>query len=159
MAEDVADRYAIAELINRYFAAVDDDRLDLSVAQATFTADARLIRPNGHVVVGPQEILASQQESFARFRALHHVITNHVIDVEKDQAQVRANVTAMHLWKPAEVDRHSLDSCFLAGGVLQVLGLRTSSGWRLTELANRVVWRTGAGFAAMLRTGPTGGAA
>jgi hypothetical protein len=127
MATEVADCSAIIELISRYFAAIDDDRLDRSIVEATFADGARLVRPNGYAVVGPQEILDSQQESFAQFRALHHVITNHVIDGDGDRAQVRANMTAMHLWKPDEIDSHSLDSYFLAGGVLQVYGVRTSA--------------------------------
>jgi len=96
--DDVADRVTITDLISRYFGAVDDKCLDTAIVEATFTADGRLVRPNGSAMVGRQEILAGQTESFARFRATHHVSTDHLVRVDGDRARIRANLTAMHLW-------------------------------------------------------------
>lgn len=83
---------------------------------------------DGSAMVGPEEILASQTESFARLRATQHMISDHVIDIEGDLAQVRANITAMHLWKPGEVDPNSLESYFLTGSVLRSSTVRTPIG-------------------------------
>ena len=60
--------HTLVELISRYFAAVDDKRLDASVVGSTFLADGRIVRPNGAALVGHTDILEGQQQSFARFR-------------------------------------------------------------------------------------------
>jgi len=150
---DLAVRCAISELLSRYFSAVDDKRLDLPSVEASFSDDGRLVRPNGSAMVGPQEILAGQTQSFARFRATHHVTTDHVVDVAGDTARVRANLTAMHLWAYDHSDHNALETYFVAGGVLRALATRTPAGWRLTELELRNVWRTGVGFGAVAHTG------
>jgi hypothetical protein len=140
------------ELISRYFAAVDDKRLSASVVESTFLADGKIVRPNGAALVGHQEILESQQQSFARFRATHHVVTDHIVDLHDSTAHVRANVTAMHLWRAEETDPNALESYFLAGSVLEAVAARTPDGWRIRELSVRNVWRTGSGWSSMLRT-------
>jgi SnoaL-like domain len=114
------------------------------------------MRPNGSAMVGPQAILTGQTEGFARFRATHHVITDHVLDLDGDIASLRANLTAMHLWAYGHTDPGSLESYFLAGGVLRAVAVRAPAGWQLSELQNRIVWRTGAGFGAMAQTGRPG---
>ena len=120
--------HPLVELISRYFAAVDDKRLDASVVGSTFLADGRIVRPNGAALVGHEEILERQQQSFARFRATHHVVTDHIVDVDDATAHVRANVTAMHLWKAGEGDANALESYFLAGSVLEAVAADTPDG-------------------------------
>ncbi len=157
MTEHLEQRVALVELISRYFAAVDDKRLDLATVEASFAEDGRLVRPNGSAMVGPQEILAGQAESFARFRATQHVISDHVVDVAgADVAAVRANLIAMHVWADGQGDPNALERYFVAGGVLRAQARRTAVGWRLTELQLRNVWRSGAGFEAMAKTGASG---
>jgi hypothetical protein len=147
------DRLQISDLLSRYFRAIDDKCLDLAIVKATFTTDGRIVRPNGSALVGWEDILNGQKKSFARFRATHHVTTDYVIDIIGDTAKVRANLTAMHLWSDDECDSNSLQTHFVAGGVLLVLATRTSDGWRLSELVNRNTWRSGAGMSAMANYG------
>ncbi len=104
-------------------------------------------------MVGPHDILAGQTQSFARFRATHHVTSDYVIEVNGDTAQVRANLTAMHLWDHGEGDPCWIESYFFVGDVIRAGARRTPSGWRLTGLEVRTVWRTGADFGSMLQTG------
>ena len=89
------DRLEICDLLSRYFRAIDDKRLDLTLVKATFLEDGRIVRPNGSALNGWQDILDGQTKSFARFRATHHVITDQVIDIEGDTAKLQANVTAI----------------------------------------------------------------
>lgn len=149
---EIPDRLAIAGLVSRYFAAVDDKRLDLSAVKAAFAGEGRVVRPNGSAMVGPQDILAGQTQSFARFHATHHVTSDYVIEVDGDTAGLRANLTAMHLWGHGEGDPHSIENYFLAGDVIRAGARRTPSGWRLTELEVNTVWRTGGGFSSMAQT-------
>lgn len=150
---ELADRAEITTLVSRYFSAIDDKRLDRATLASVFTAGGRLTRPNGSSTVGPEAIADQQSESFARFRATHHVSSDHVIDLDGDSAQVRANLIAMHLWADQERDPHTLQTHFLAGGVLHAFVERTGQGWRLSELSMRNTWRTGSGYAAILATG------
>lgn len=131
-------------MLNRYFGAIDDKRLDLSVLKATFLEDGQIARPDGSALKGWQNILDGQNKSFARFRGTHHVVTNQVVDIDNDIAELRANMTAMHLWKLEDNDPYSLDSHFVAGGVMTGRMKRTAEGWRFSAFSNRVVWRTGA---------------
>lgn len=156
--EEQSPHAQIVELINRYFAAIDDKRLDLVLAESTFAPAAKMVRPNGAETVGPAAICEAQNESFARFRATQHVMTNHVVDLAGEHARVRANVIATHLWAPGQGDPVALESHFTAGGVITVEVVRFERGWRITRLENRVVWRTGSGFVQMLATGRVRGA-
>jgi hypothetical protein len=148
---NLVDHLQISGLLSRYFRAVDDKCLDLTIVKATFTTDGRVVRPNGSALIGWDDILNGQTKSFARFRATHHVTTDHVIEITGDTAQMRANLTAMHLWSDAECDPNSLQTHFIAGGVLLVLAKRTVDGWRISELVNRNTWRSGAGLSVMAK--------
>ena len=144
LVSELADRAEITSLVSRYFSAIDDKRLDRATMAAVFTASGRLTRPNGPSLVGPEALAAGQSESFARFRATHHVSSDHIIDLDGDSARLRANLIAMH----QERDPNTLQTHFLAGGVLHALVVRTNRGWQLSELSLRNTWRTGSGYAA-----------
>jgi hypothetical protein len=156
-ASGLADQAEITSLVSRYYAVIDDRRIDRPAMEAVFTARARLTRPNGTSLVGPAAIATAQGMSFARFRATHHVSSDHVIDLDGDSARLRANLIAMHLWADAERDPNGLEAHFLAGGVIEAVAARTSQGWRLSELSLRNTWRTGSGLSAMLATGRQAG--
>ena len=151
--EEQSPHAQIVELINRYFVAIDDKCLDLVLAESTFAPAGKMVRPNGAETIGPAAICAGQNESFARFRATQHVMTNHVVDLAGEHARVRANVIATHLWAPGQGDPVALESHFTAGGVMTAEVVRLERRWRITRLQNRVVWRTGSGFVQMLATG------
>lgn len=149
----------ITELINRYFAALDQKDFDATTMRLIFADDACIIRPNGAETIGPQTIGESHRNSFARFRATQHmasgvVVTLHDGDHDHEQAEFRGNLVAMHLWADGLGDTtvHPNDNYFLAGGVLSGKAVMTPQGWRITQLANDVIWRKGTGFKQILQT-------
>lgn len=148
---ELADRMQISDLLSRYFAAVDDKCIDMKIVKATFASDGKIVRPNGSALAGWKDIHDGQNKSFARFRATHHVVTDPIIDIEGDKAKLRANITAMHLWNFNESDPNSLESHFVAGGIFSAIAIRTSDGWRISELSNRNTWRSGDGLLTMAR--------
>lgn len=148
-----SDHDLLLPMISRYFAAVDEHRLDAGVVEATFTAEARMVRPNGSAMTGHTEILAEQTRSFARFRATHHVTSDYLIEVDEKTATIRANLTAMHLWNDDDADPRGLGPHFVAGAVLTARARVAPVGWRLDVLELRAVWRAGSGFDAMVSTG------
>ncbi len=117
-----------------------------------FTNDAKAVRPNGETRVGPRNIGESQRQSFVRFRATQHLVSSHIITINGDDAEVRANLVAMHLWADGNGDPNALESYFLAGSVVQAKAEKTSTGWRISELVVRNTWRTGSSFDAILNT-------
>jgi len=128
---------------------MDDKCLDADVIAATFLPDGRVVRPDGVAVTGRAEILAEQNESVDRFRATHHMLTDHIVTRSGDTAQVRANMQAMHLWNDAG-NSAELQTHFVAG-VLRASAELTPDGWRLSELTMRPTWRTGATTRMFLR--------
>jgi len=149
---ELADRAQISELLSRYCSFVDDKCFNIAAVEATFTPDGRYVRPNGSAAVGP-EVIASEAKTFSRFRAMQHVTSDHIIDLEGDTARLRANMIAMHLWSEEESDPRSLQTHFVAGGVFEAVAVRTADGWRFKELKSRITWRTGAGMSAVARIG------
>ena len=137
------DKLALTELVTKYFQLVDDKDFAVETLQAIFTDDGSVTRPNDAVIAGLTEIAESNSKSFARFRATQHLPSGFVIELDGDQAAVRVNVLAMHLWADGFGDPNALDKHFVGGVVIQASARRTASGWRLTNLHGRNVWRVG----------------
>jgi hypothetical protein len=145
------EKLQVSELLSRYFSAIDDKHFELDIIEATFTADARILRPNGSETVGHGNILEVNRKSFARFKATHHVSSDHIIDIAGDTATVRANLTGMHLWADDENNPSLNGKHFYAGIVLTAKAVKADNSWRISELAYRNIWRTGDGMAEMAK--------
>ena len=146
---------AITALIDRYFAALDQKQFDLPTMSQIFADNAKVIRPHGQVITGTIEIGAGHSRSLSRFRATQHLTSGFLITlVDPTTAGFRANLVAMHLWAEGQGDPavDPLDNYFLAGGVITGQVALLAQGWRITEIANQVIWRRGAGFQQMLAT-------
>jgi hypothetical protein len=145
----------ITELINRYFAALDQRDFDAATMRLILAEDARIVRPNGAATIGLHTIGESQRKSFIRFRATQHTASGVVVTLDDhEQATFRGNLVAMHLWAEGLGDPTvpPSDNYFLACGVLSGKAAMTPQGWRITHLANEVIWRTGTGFQQVLQT-------
>jgi hypothetical protein len=153
--EDFLKKAEITELINRYFGALDQRDFDATTMRLIFADDARIVRPNGAVMIGPQTICESHRQSFVRFRATQHMASGVVVMLhDHEQAEFRGNLVAMHLWAEGlgdpTVDPN--DNYFLARGVVSGKAAMTPQGWRITQLSNAVIWRKGTGFKQILQT-------
>jgi SnoaL-like domain len=145
---------AITEVINRYFAVLDQKQFDVTTMRRIFADDARIVRPNGAVTKGPNEIGDSHSQSLSRFQATQHLTSGFIITLNDDtSAEFRANLVAMHLWAKGHGDPNvdPNDNYFLAGGVISGHLILGASGWRITEITNQVSWRRGTGFQQMLQ--------
>jgi hypothetical protein len=148
--KEIVDKMQIADLLTRYFAAVDDKRIDIHIVKATFTGNAKIIRPDDSEMTGQENILEGHTKSFARFKATHHVITNFIVDISNDNATLRSNIIANHMWADSEENPSINNKYFLAEGVLSARARKVDNQWRISELKNNVVWRTGDGMKEML---------
>ena len=145
---------AITEVINRYFATLDQKQFDATTMSQIFADDAKIVRPNGAVTTGPKEIGDSHSRSLSRFRATQHLTSGFIMTLnDETSAEFRANLVAIHLWAEGHGDPNAdpNDNYFLAGGVITGHVILRASGWRITEIANQVIWRRGTGFQQMLQ--------
>ena len=151
--QEIIERTEITDLLIRYFAAVDDKCIDMEIVKATFTSDAKIMRPDGTAIVGQENILDGHTKSFARFKATHHVITNFIVDIKNDTATLRSNIIANHLWADNENNPSLNSKNFLADGVFSAKAIKVDNHWRISELKNHVIWRTGEGMKEILNFG------
>jgi len=147
------DRVQISELLSRYCSIVDDKNITEETVATVFAADGQYVKPNGAATIGPRAIAEEEGKIFSRFRATHHVSSDHIIEFDGNIAYLRANMTAMHIWGQGEIDPFTLESHFLAGGVFKAIAIITDNGWRFSELSTRIVWRTGAGMTSIVKLG------
>ena len=146
---------AITQVINRYFAALDQKQFDITNMSQIFADDAKIVRPNGAVTTGPKEIGDSHSHNLNRFRATQHLTSGFIITLKDEtSAEFRANLVAMHLWAEGHGDPNvdPNDNYFLAGLVITGQVTLGADGWRITEIIGQATWRRGTGFQEMLKT-------
>jgi ketosteroid isomerase-like protein len=148
----LVDKLEVIDAVNSYFHALDEKQFDIQHLSRIFTDDAQVVRPNGLAVVGPQDIGASHEKSFARFESTQHLLTGHETQIEGDMASVRVNVIAMHMWAGGNQDARRQETFFVAGGVITARLCRIDDSWRISSVENAVKWRAG-DFKNMAQTG------
>lgn len=149
---ELVNKSEITSVVNGYFRALDEKKFDAQHFVSLFTAEAKVTRPNGMSLIGPEEIRASHQQSFIRFESSQHIVTGHEIQIEGSTATVRANIIAMHMWQGSNTDASNPQNFFIAGGVVRATLAQTDEEWKISQVSNTVVWRAG-GFRDMAQTG------
>jgi len=148
---ELINKSEIADVLNSYFRALDEKDFDPQQFAAILTADAKMTRPNGMSLTGPEEISASHAQSFTRFESSQHLLTAPDISIDGGTATVRANLVAMHMWEGSKTNANNVDNFFVAGGVIDVTLIQIDGRWKMSQLSNTVIWRAG-GFRNMLQT-------
>jgi ketosteroid isomerase-like protein len=120
----LSDRTAIIDLFSGYADAID--RRDAARYRACFTDVVDIETPGTHLQASPaEEWAALALQAVGVFEGTQHVITNHRVTLEGDEADCIATLQAEH-WK--------------ADGAVTVLGRytarlrRTGTGWRIAAL-------------------------
>jgi ketosteroid isomerase-like protein len=149
---ELINKSEITSVVNSYFRALDERNFDAQHFAAILTPQAKVTRPNGASLIGPEEISASHENSFARFEGSQHLLTGHDISVDANTATIRANLVAMHIWQGSNTNANKADSFFVAGGVIRAELVQTDGQWKIAQLRTDVVWRAG-GFRDMMQTG------
>ncbi|MFC4909026.1 nuclear transport factor 2 family protein [Actinomadura gamaensis] len=148
----LADRAEITALLDRYARALDDRALPDRALETTLPG---LLTPD--VTVGPpaddhsglSEATRHLTESLASFGATQHSYTNYLIDLDGDEAAIRANSFAACVL----VDSGDLRT---TGGVLTAEATRTPYGWRLRSVTIAPTWETTASLPSGKREKPSG---
>jgi hypothetical protein len=141
----------ITSTVNSYFRALDEKHFEAQHFASIFTPQARVTRPNGASLIGPEDISASHEQSFARFESSQHFVAGHDISLNGTTANVRANLIAMHMWRGSNTDATKPDNFFVAGGVIHATLMQSDGQWKISQVSNAVLWRAG-GFRDMRQT-------
>jgi hypothetical protein len=146
------EMFEINQIIYKYFSSIDDKTFSDVLFKELFAEDGQIVRPNGEPVIGSTNIFNSQKESFARFSATQHVVSNILVSKNKNEYLVRANLQAMHIWNNEYQDKTSLDRSFFASSILRVKIQTENEQMKISELSVQPIWRSGSGYLTMLST-------
>ncbi len=133
--QDLIDRAVIGDTILKYATGVD--RRDWALYRSIFAdeIDVDFTTWSGlATTMAADDWVAAVRDTLACFDATQHMITNHVIAVEGDEARITAHMVAIHV----------------LGSEVQVLGgyyahrlRRAGTGWRIHACRLVVTWEQG----------------
>lgn len=132
--DDLVDRDEIATLVHRLGACLDEGRFE--DLRTIFVADATARTPGG-LAEGIDAMIAQASRNHAPDDHIQHVISNILVDLGGDRAQVRANLVVTFAHGPGvPAPRRQL------GEVYRFDARRTPAGWRLSRVESVPVWQS-----------------
>lgn len=131
-----SDHAAIAQVIQRYFDALDEKRYER--LDEVFTADA-VLRYSIDESTGPAatvaQLMARMRPFNQGFRFTQHLGGLPGIEIEGDAASARTNLRALHVQQRRDGTR----STWTVFGVYRDRLVRTPHGWRIAERVFRAL--------------------
>jgi hypothetical protein len=137
---ELLDRLRIEELIARLGRCLDER--DFEAIRELFTADGRVTTPGG-VATGCDAIVEQARRRHSADVGIQHVITNALIDIAGDRADVRANLLVTFARDGVGDPRP-----FQLGEVYRFRLRQADNGWRFESLISSPVWSLNAPAAA-----------
>ena len=134
-AQTLSDRVEIDDLLTAYTMAIDDG--DWDALDKVFTADAHIDYTASGGTAGTFEtVKAWLAEMLPMFSGMQHFITQKRVEIDGDEAQVRA-----YFLNPLVLDREDGTKWHLdIGGVYVHSLVRTAEGWRSRRLVEELRW-------------------
>lgn len=134
--EALIDRQEIVDVMSRYARGID--RRDAALYRACFTDVLDVEMPGASwPAITAEKWTEHALGVVSAFESTQHIITNHVVELEGDDARCTAYVQAQH-WRP--------ESAWLIGGQYRNQLSRVAGEWRIRHLELQFAWteRTGA---------------
>ena len=126
MPDPIADRVAIQDVMTRYATGVDTR--DLGLHESCFAEDVTVSGfDRGGPLIGRAAWMAFVHKALERFGATQHLIGNHVVEVQGDEARMRTYVQATHV---LAADQRAI---FTLWATYHTVLRRTADGWRIVE--------------------------
>lgn len=137
---EVADRLAVAETMSRIGLFVDARQWDDLEALFADPVNVDYTSLNGGEPqrLHPAELVGGWRQVLPFLDATQHLIGNHVVTLNGDEASCAANVQGTHV-----LANHSGGPVWTVGGRYDTTLRRTPSGWTITALTLTVRWATG----------------
>ncbi|MCU1659741.1 MAG: nuclear transport factor 2 family protein [Pseudonocardiales bacterium] len=128
----LVDRMDIEKLISMLGRCLDEREFE--GLRSLFTPDATVTTPGG-TATGHDALVDQARARHSVDEGLQHIITNLLVDLERDRASVRANLLVSFARSgPAD------PLPFLLGEVYRFDVRRTTEGWRISALRSTPVW-------------------
>ncbi len=113
----LSNRAAVSDLLNRY-AKMFDDRNFAEALPTLITADADIeLPPDKYQGTDSDSMAVYHAEAVSPFGPTQHIFTSHLIDLDGESAQFRANCHVTHTLPPFAADG-SPDNLFVVGSIL-----------------------------------------
>ena len=135
----VSDVQEIGDLPVSYFRGFDERRSDEASLAAVFAPDASVRFPLGEAD-GLAEMQSQRQRTLGLWARTHHVVSDVDAVIDGDDADVHANLEAVHHHRATDPGEPLQIRARLSGAAR-----RLASGWRLQHLALDLVWTHGDG--------------
>ena len=133
--QDLLDRVAIVEVLDRYATALD--RRDWALLDDVFTADARVSFAAGEVI-GSAAIVAAIRAFLDGCGPTQHLLGNYRVRILGDSAESACYARAIHVDAAGQGGR-----TYEVGIEYRDLLERTGAGWRIAARSFHTLWETG----------------
>ena len=126
--EEIADRFAIQDLLTRYTVAIDQK--DYELLDTCFVSDAHVdYTSSGGIKGSYAEARVWLEKALAIFPVTQHFISNYVIELAGDKATSRTYLLNPMGFKNPDGSMHVFTVCGYYNDDL----VRTSDGWRIAQ--------------------------
>jgi hypothetical protein len=132
---ELVERDEITRLVYRLGVCLDEGRFD--DLRDLLVDDAVASTPGG-VAEGIDAVIAQAVRNHPPDDGTQHLVANVLVDLEGDEATVRANLIVTFARQGAEPDALSA-----VGEVYRFVARRARSGWRLARVESHPVWISG----------------
>ncbi|MFN0094943.1 MAG: nuclear transport factor 2 family protein [Dehalococcoidia bacterium] len=129
----IADRLAIYDLCTTYAEALDIK--DWALFATIWVPDCDVHYPGDVHLQGIDVVSAYCERALSRFRATQHLLGNHRVTIDGDQARSKIYLQASHIFPEAEGGR-----CYTLGGYYEDILVRTPAGWRIKTRTLTSLW-------------------
>ena len=137
---EIEDRLAITELINRMVLLLD--ARDWDALPGLFTesvySDRTSLAGGEPETLPVLEFVGGWRYLMEHLDTVHHLVTDHVIDLDGDRAVCTANMIGTHV-----LVNPSGGSMWTVGGHHNYQVTRTAEGWRIAGITFTIQWATG----------------
>jgi hypothetical protein len=136
---ELVDRNQIAALVDQLGRALDEGRFE--DFRTIYTADATAKTPGGKAE-GQDALIAQASRNHSADKRIQHFISNVIVQVDGDTADVRANLLATFAPAPTEPNTAPQPQ-YTLGEVYRFDAVRTGEGWRLSRVETTPIWSVG----------------
>jgi hypothetical protein len=137
---ELEDHLAIIELINRMVLGLDSKDWDGLVHLFTENvySDRTSLTGGDPETLGAEAFVGGWRWLMDHLDAIHHIVSNHVVNVDGDSATCTANMLGTHV-----LVNPSGGPMWQVGGHHNYQLTRTSDGWRIAGITFIIQWATG----------------